>query len=82
MQKFKSTILHLRCHVQFKRHSQETLTGKEQRDVIECRVFNTDELQELAVHLMAYANRIQKEEMDREDWVKHYESKENRRKRI
>lgn len=52
------------------RSIQKTLTGKEQRDVIECRMFNADELQELAVHLMAYANRIQKEEMDREDGVK------------
>ena len=52
------------------RSIQKALIGKEQRNVIECGMFNADELQELAVHLMAYANRIQKEEMYREDKVK------------
>ena len=59
------------------RSIQKTLTGKEQRDVIECGMFNADEFQELGEHLLAYAYRIKKEEMYREDKVKHYASKES-----
>ena len=55
---------------------QKALAGKEQRDVIECQMFNARELLELGHHLTAYAMRVLAEEKNTRRITK-YASKKN-----